>query len=114
LLSSPLARGEVRRVQALRLLAQGMDVGVREDVDAAVSVDSAKLAARKARRARNISWKSHQAWPIPEDQHNGFLRRFGCFNPFCFWERGTSEHESKAKYSHLSARSGGELKIKTE
>jgi hypothetical protein len=30
-----------------------------------------------------------------------------------FVERGTSEQESKAEYSHPSARSGGELKTKT-
>ena len=36
----------------LRLLAQGMGVGVREDVDAMVPMDRAKLAARVARQAR--------------------------------------------------------------
>jgi hypothetical protein len=33
---------------------------------------------------------------------------------FDFWERGTSEQQSKAKYSHLGARSGSALKLKTE
>jgi len=33
---------------------------------------------------------------------------------FDFSARGASEQESKAKYGHLSARSGGELKVKTE
>jgi hypothetical protein len=47
LLSPQLARGESHRVQVLRLLAQEMGIIVREDVDAMVPMDRAKLAARE-------------------------------------------------------------------
>ena len=52
MLAPKFARGEVHRVDMLRLLAEEMRIGIRENKDAVVAIDHAELAARVAREAR--------------------------------------------------------------
>lgn len=51
LLAPELTRGEAHRVHVLRLLAEEMGVGIREDKDAVIPLNRPKLCAYVARQA---------------------------------------------------------------
>jgi len=51
LLAPELTRGEAHRVHVLRLLAEEMGFGIREDKDAVIPLNRPKLCAHVARQA---------------------------------------------------------------
>jgi hypothetical protein len=64
----------------LRLLAEGIGLGVREDVDAMVQLDRAKFAARVARQSRvprRMRLRARTRWPTVKRAATGTSRLSG-------------------------------------